>query len=118
MRAGASRPSMRCHPVRPMLSMARPPSTHQEPTTIAGIARHYIRDLVFGANDGLITTFAVVAGVAGGQLSATATRLVGVANLLADGLSMAVGNYLSIRSEEGVRAAEGLAEREIHPARH
>ncbi|MEO8076184.1 MAG: VIT1/CCC1 transporter family protein [Acidobacteriota bacterium] len=57
--------------------------------------------MVFGANDGLITTFAVVAGVAGGHLSATATHVFGVANIPADGLSMAVGKYLSIRSEEG-----------------
>jgi VIT1/CCC1 family predicted Fe2+/Mn2+ transporter len=58
--------------------------------------RHYIRDLIYGANDGVITTFAVVAGVTGGALSARAVLIVGVANLLADGLSMGVGNYLSI----------------------
>jgi hypothetical protein len=44
-------------------------SVHIEPIGIVGIARHYIRDLVYGANDGIITTFAVVAGVAGGSLS-------------------------------------------------
>ena len=43
-----------------------PDSLHQEPQGATAIARHYIRDLIYGANDGLITTFAVVAGVSGG----------------------------------------------------
>jgi VIT1/CCC1 family predicted Fe2+/Mn2+ transporter len=81
-------------------------------------ARHYIRDLVYGANDGIITTFAVVAGVAGGNLSRTAVLVVGAANLAADGLSMAVGNFLSIRANESAREAENLPEEEAAPARH
>ncbi len=82
------------------------------------ILRHYIRDLVYGANDGIITTFAVVAGVAGGSLSHTAVLVVGAANLIADGLSMAVGNFLAIRSNESARAAQHLPEEETHPAKH
>ena len=82
------------------------------------IAQHYLRDLVYGANDGLITTFAVVAGVSGGQLSSRALLVVGAANLFADGLSMGVGNYLSIRSHEGALEAENLPEEEASPARH
>ena len=93
-------------------------SLHHEPTDLTGYARHYIRDLIYGANDGIITTFAVVAGVTGGQLSSGAILIVGVANLLADGLSMGVGNYLSIRSHESARAAQNLPEEEAAPARH
>lgn len=93
-------------------------SLHREPTGAAEIARHYIRDLVYGANDGIITTFAVVAGVTGGALSPKAVLIVGIANLLADGLSMGVGNYLSIRSHESARAAQELPEEEAAPARH
>ena len=93
-------------------------SLHREPTDLTGYARHYIRDLIYGANDGIITTFAVVAGVTGGQLSSGAILIVGVANLLADGLSMGVGNYLSIRSHESARAAQNLPEEEAAPARH
>lgn len=78
--------------------MSRPPTLHREPTGTLAVTRHYLGDLVYGANDGLITTFAVVAGVAGGELSSRATLIIGAANLFADGLSMAVGNYLSIRS--------------------
>jgi len=94
------------------------PSVHQEPHGATAIARHYIRDLIYGANDGLITTFAVVAGVSGGALSSRAVIIIGVANLAADGLSMGVGNYLSIRSHESARAAQGLVEEEARPARH
>jgi len=93
-------------------------SSHIEPHGAAAIARHYIRDLVYGAIDGIITTFAVVAGVAGGNLSRTAVLVVGVANLAADGLSMAVGNFLSIRSEESARKVDRLPQQEAFPAKH
>jgi len=93
-------------------------SLHREPVGAVDIARHYIRDIIYGANDGIITTFAVVAGVAGGALSPTAVLIVGTANLVADGLSMGVGNYLSIRSHESARAAQNLPEEEAAPARH
>jgi len=93
-------------------------SNHQEPAGAVQIARHYIRDVVYGANDGIITTFAVVAGVSGGALSPRAVLIVGAANLFADGLSMGVGNYLSIRSNESARAAQDLPEEEASPARH
>jgi len=89
-----------------------------EPRTLLGIAQHYIRDLVYGANDGVITTFAVVAGVTGGTLSPVAVLVLGVANLLADGLSMGVGNYLGIRSDERVRESQQLPEQEAFPIRH
>ena len=93
-------------------------SIHREPTGAMDTARHYIRDMIYGANDGIITTFAVVAGVTGGALSQKAVLIVGAANLLADGLSMGVGNYLSIRSHESARAAQGLPEEEAAPAKH
>jgi VIT1/CCC1 family predicted Fe2+/Mn2+ transporter len=82
------------------------------------VAQHYIRDLVYGALDGIITTFAVVAGVTGGALSLKAVLVVGAANLLADGLSMGVGNYLSIKSHESALVAQNRAEEEAHPIRH
>lgn len=93
-------------------------SRHVEPVGSLETARHYVREIVYGASDGLITTFAVVAGVAGGGLSSAVILICGIANLLADGLSMAVGNYLAIRSHESVLEAEGLPEEESHPARH
>ena len=59
----------------------------------------YIGDIVYGAMDGIVTTFAVVSGVAGASLSAGIVLILGFANLFADGLSMAVGNYLGAKSE-------------------
>ncbi len=59
----------------------------------------YVKDIVYGANDGIITTFAVVAGVMGGGLSEVTIILLGIANLLADGFSMAMSNYLGSKSE-------------------
>jgi len=94
------------------------PSHHVEPTGALQIARHYIRDLIYGANDGIITTFAVVAGVSGGGLSLQVVLIIGAANLLADGLSMAVGNFLSIRAHESVLEAQDLPEEEASPGRH
>jgi VIT1/CCC1 family predicted Fe2+/Mn2+ transporter len=93
-------------------------SLHREPANLGDFARHYLRDVVYGAIDGIVTTFAVVAGVTGGDLSARAVLVVGIANLFADGLSMGVGNYLSIRSHESMRAAQALPEEEASPARH
>ncbi len=59
----------------------------------------YLGDVIFGANDGLITTFAVVAGAAGAGLTPTVVLIIGFANLLGDGLSMGLGNYLGKKSE-------------------
>lgn len=59
----------------------------------------YLSDFVLGGTDGIITTFAVVAGVAGAELSTGLVLVLGAANLLADGLSMAAGNYLGATSE-------------------
>jgi VIT1/CCC1 family predicted Fe2+/Mn2+ transporter len=61
---------------------------------------HHIGDLVFGANDGIVTTFAVVSGVTGAALSPRIIIILGIANLLADGIAMGAGNYLGMRSEQ------------------
>lgn len=66
----------------------------------------YLKEIVYGGNDGIVTTFAVVAGFAGasagGQAGVgfVAVLLFGLANLFADGTSMSLGNFLSIRSEQ------------------
>jgi vacuolar iron transporter family protein len=64
-----------------------------------GFRHSYLRDFVYGAIDGAVTTFAVVAGVAGAGLASGVVIVLGVANLLADGFSMAVSNYLGTRAE-------------------
>lgn len=59
----------------------------------------YIRDFVLSANDGIVTTFAVVAGSMGASLSPSVVVILGLANLFADGLSMSTGLYLGVKSE-------------------
>lgn len=59
----------------------------------------YIGDVIFGANDGIVTTFAVIAGAAGAGLDNIVVVILGFANIVADGLSMGLGNYLSNKSE-------------------
>ena len=59
----------------------------------------YIGDIIYGASDGIVTTFAIVAGATGALLSPTIILILGIANLLADGFSMAAGNYLGAKSE-------------------
>jgi VIT1/CCC1 family predicted Fe2+/Mn2+ transporter len=55
--------------------------------------------MVYGGLDGIVTTFAIVSGVAGANLGSGIILILGIANLLADGLSMATGAYLSLKSE-------------------
>ncbi|MSR76256.1 MAG: hypothetical protein EXS68_01525 [Candidatus Ryanbacteria bacterium] len=64
----------------------------------------YIKDIVYGANDGVITTFAIIAGVAGAHIADPRATIIllGIANVLADGFSMAVSNYLGSKSERDV----------------
>jgi VIT1/CCC1 family predicted Fe2+/Mn2+ transporter len=59
----------------------------------------YLGDFVLGAIDGAVTTFAIVAGVSGAQLADQVALILGMANLFADGFSMAVSNYLGARAE-------------------
>ena len=66
----------------------------------------YIKSLVYGGLDGIITTFAVVAGVAGASLSPSIVLILGFANLIADGLSMAIGDFLSTKAEREYYLAE------------
>ena len=80
----------------------------------------YIKSTIYGGLDGIITTFAVVAGVAGASLSSGIVLILGLANLLADGLSMAIGDYLSTRAELEYAESNKDVERksiETNPAR-
>jgi VIT1/CCC1 family predicted Fe2+/Mn2+ transporter len=65
----------------------------------APAGRGHLRDMVYGAIDGAVTTFAIVAGVAVAGLPAGVILALGLANLLADGFSMAAGNYSGTKAE-------------------
>lgn len=60
----------------------------------------YLSEFVYGGIDGCVTTFAVVAGSVGASLDSSVILILGFANLLADGLSMSIGAYLSTKSEK------------------
>ena len=60
---------------------------------------NYLRDWVYGGIDGAVTTFAIVAGVVGAALSTKVILILGLANLLADGFSMAASNYSGTKTE-------------------
>lgn len=68
----------------------------------------YLREIVYGGSDGIVTTFAVVAGFAGAggglntHLPVLTVLLFGLANLFADATSMALGNFLSVRADQDV----------------
>lgn len=64
-----------------------------------GPAHNYLRDWIYGGIDGAVTTFAVVSGVAGAQLSPWIILALGFANLFADGFSMAASNFLGTKAE-------------------
>ncbi len=79
----------------------------------------YIKEVIYGGIDGIITTFAVVSGFSGATLSSDTTTklsfllvlLFGLANLFADATSMGLGNFLSVRSEQALYNAKRLTER-------
>jgi len=73
----------------------------------------YLHDFIYGAVDGAVTTFAVVAGVAGADLDETVVIVLGGANLLADGFSMAASNFLGSRAERQ-RRERARREEETH----
>jgi vacuolar iron transporter family protein len=70
---------------------------------VSNINLRLIKPAVFGATDGIITTFAVVASVAGARLSPNIVIIMGIANMIADGVSMGLGDFLGERSEQTVR---------------
>ncbi|MBU2616314.1 MAG: VIT1/CCC1 transporter family protein [Nanoarchaeota archaeon] len=63
------------------------------------VERKYLPEFVYGSMDGVITTFAVVSGVVGAALSPAIILILGFANLAADGFSMSLSNYMSVKSQ-------------------
>jgi len=71
-----------------------------------GRSRQYWRDIILGVNDGLVSTFLLVAGVAGGGLSSKDILLTGIAGALAGAVSMAAGEYVATKSQNEVMHGE------------
>ena len=90
---------------------------------LAAIDREYVEKvpserLVYGAIDGAVTTFAVVAGVAGAALSPRVVLILSISNLLADGFSMGASNYLAIRSRTSAELEVSGSISEPYAVRH
>jgi len=66
----------------------------------------FVEDIILGANDGVITTFAIIAGATGGALSNTVILILGFANIFADAVSMGASNYLGKRSRRDYIVSE------------
>ncbi len=76
--------------------------------------RGVLRDVIYGGIDGSVTTFAIVAGVAGAGLSPFVIVALGLANVLADGFSMAAGNYSGTKAElDNLKRLRRVEERHI-----
>lgn len=82
----------------------------------AGPSVNYLRDWIYGGIDGAVTTFAVVAGVVGAELSAGIVLILGIANVLADGFSMAASNYSGTKAE--IDDYERIRQIELRHIRH
>lgn len=81
---------------------------------VAGPTHNYLRDWIYGGIDGSVTTFAVVSGVTGAELSPWVILILGFANLSADGFSMAASNFLGTKAElDDWRRLEAIENRHI-----
>lgn len=110
--------SVRAPSGRPDLQRLRAEHTHEAIADRLGTGPpvSYLRDAVYGAVDGTVTTFAVVAGARGAGVSTAIVVVLGLANLLADGFSMAIGNYLGVRTAEERRRR--IRKEELDHVRH
>jgi len=70
----------------------------------------YLEDIIFGSIDGVITTFAVVAGAFGATFPLKVAFILGLANVFADGISIAVGDFLAIRAEKDYQKGQRIKE--------
>ena len=87
-----------------------PRGDHEYEPHIGG-SRQYMRDVILGVNDGLVSTFLLVSGVVGGGLSANDVLLTAIAGAIAGAISMAIGEYIATKSQEEVFDAELALER-------
>ncbi|WP_114007845.1 VIT1/CCC1 transporter family protein [Cohaesibacter intestini] len=81
---------------------------HRREVHNLGQVQDFLKQIVYGGNDGIVTTFAIVAGFAGAQaegtaqIGAIAVLVFGLANLFADAVSMGLGEFLSTRSQKDI----------------
>jgi len=96
------------HPVAPRGRLDSPAGEETEQSAY----RNYVRDLILGVNDGIVSVYALVAGLAGAGFVSRSVGVAGVAASIAGALSMGLGEYLSTKSQRQYYAAEARRERE------
>ena len=88
-----------------------PPLSRLPPPLFSGDANDYVKSLIFGGLDGIITTFAIVCAIVGADMNVSAIITIGVSNVIADGISMGLGDYISSKAEYGAVQAEYAREK-------
>lgn len=88
-----------------------PPDHHHHAEDHRSRRAGWLRAAVLGANDGVVSTAALIVGVAGSGASYAAVRVAGIAGLVAGSMSMAVGEYVSVSSQRDLEAADLAMER-------
>jgi VIT1/CCC1 family predicted Fe2+/Mn2+ transporter len=96
------------HKPAPRSRLRAPPSEAAEHSAV----RNYVRDIILGFNDGLVSVYAIVAGVAGAAFATRQIAIAGLAAATAGALSMGLGEYLSTKSQTEYYASEAKRERE------
>ena len=84
----------------------------------AGSSAKYIKNIVYGGLDGIITTFSIIAAAFGASLEMETIITMGVANLVADGISMGLGDYISSSSENKYILSEKEKEEHEYEVNH
>ncbi len=95
-----------------------PPDHHHHAEDHRSPRAGWLRAAVLGANDGIVSTAALIVGVAGSGASYSAVRVAGIAGVVAGSMSMAVGEYVSVSSQRDLEEADLAMERaalEAHP---
>jgi vacuolar iron transporter family protein len=96
------------HKPAPRSRLSKPSGETDEHSAV----RNYVRDLILGFNDGLVSVYAIVAGVAGAGLATREIAIAGIAAATAGALSMGLGEYISTKSQTEYYAAEAQRERD------
>ena len=75
-------------------------------------SRQYYRDMILGVNDGLVSTFLLVAGVVGGGMNVSSTLITAISGAIAGSISMFAGEYIATKSQNEVLEGEIKLEHE------
>jgi len=67
------------------------------------ISKKYLRSIIFGGTDGIITIFNIISGIEGAKLKYSVVLVIGIAALISDAVSMGFSDYLSLNAENKIK---------------